>query len=375
MATLSYLTTTHFDFGAVSLLPKELDRLSIRRPFVVTDKGVRGAGVLDHALAAYDASGAVRVFDETPANPTEDAVMDALALYRSGDCDGVIGIGGGSSMDLGKAVALLAGSGGPLARFDPAKGGSRQIDRVVPVIAIPTTAGTGSEVSVGFVINMREGRKMTFASPKLVPQVAICDPELTLGLPALMTAATGMDAITHCIEAILSPVVNPPAEGIALDGLWRAWRHLPRAVADGGDREARWEMMMASTEGALAFVKGLGAVHAMSHAAGRIKDLRLHHGTLNAVTLPAVLRFNAAAAPGKYERIAAAIGLPPQADLADAVLTMNRSIGLPSGLAQMGVSESMIDELAQIAAIDLSSRSNPRPATSADYAGLFRQAL
>ncbi|MBM3620104.1 MAG: iron-containing alcohol dehydrogenase [Alphaproteobacteria bacterium] len=375
MAILSYLTTTHFDFGAIALLTKELERLSIARPFVVTDKGVRGAGVLDRAMSGYSPSDALPVFDETPANPTEDAVMDALALYRSHGCDGVVCVGGGSAMDLGKAVALLAGSGGPLSRFDPAKGGSRLIDQVAPVVAIPTTAGTGSEVSIGFVINMREGRKLTFASPKLVPRVAICDPELTLGLPALLTAATGMDAVTHCIEAILSPVVNPPAEGIALDGLWRAWRHLPRAVADGSDREARWHMMMASTEGALAFVKGLGAVHAMSHAAGRLQTPRLHHGTLNAVTLPAVLRFNADTSREKFERIAMAIGLAPRADLAEAVTMMNRSIGLPAGLAEMGVSAEMIDGLAEFATRDLASRTNPRPVTRADYTELFHQAL
>lgn len=375
MAMLSYLTTTHFDFGASSSLPRELDRLSVLRPLVVTDKGVRTAGVLDLALLAYNESGALPVFDETPANPTEDAVMDALALYQSRECDGVICVGGGSAMDLGKAVALLAGSGGPLSRFDPAKGGSRLIERVAPVVAMPTTAGTGSEVSIGFVINMRAGRKMTFASPKLIPAVAICDPDLTVGLPALLTAATGMDAVTHCIEAILSPVVNPPAEGIALDGLWRAWRNLARAVADGSDREARWHMMMASTEGALAFVKGLGAVHAMSHAAGRIRALRLHHGTLNAVTLPAVLRFNAATSPEKYERIATAIGLPPRADLSDAILRMNQAIGLPGGLAAMGVSSAMIDDLSEFAVTDLANRTNPRPVTRSDYAGLFHQAL
>lgn len=375
MATLNYLTTTQFDFGAVALLPKELKRLGMSRPLIVTDPGVVAAGVLDQALEALPDRAALPRFDATPANPTEDAVSVALALYEAEKCDGVVGVGGGSPMDLGKAVALLAGSGGPLDRFDPAQGGARLVDRVAPVVAVPTTAGTGSEVSVGFVIVMRDGQKKTFASPKLVPLLAICDPALTLGLPAPLTAATGMDAITHCIEAVLSPVVNPPAEGVGLDGLWRAWRHLQTAVNDGSDRDARWQMMMASTEGAMAFVKGLGAVHAMSHAAGRLPEPRLHHGTLNAVILPTVLRFNVDAAPEKYARLAAAMGLPANADLADAVAGMNAALGLPAGLSEMGVRADMIEDLAARAAIDLSARTNPRPATEVDYANLFRQAM
>lgn len=375
MAILSYLTTTHFDFGACALLPKELARLKVTRPLIVTDAGVRSAGVLDRALAALPDGIPRTIFDGTPGNPTEAAVRAASALYREADCDGVVAVGGGSSMDLGKAVALLAGSGGPLDRFDPMQGGAKHIEAVAPVLAIPTTAGTGSEVSVGFVIIMDDGRKATFASPKCIPAVAICDPELTLGLPPLLTAATGMDAITHCIEAILSPVVNPPAEGVAYDGLWRGWRHIRRAVADGSDREARWQMMMASTEGALGFVKGLGAVHAMSHAAGRLPDLKLHHGTLNAVILPAILRYNAGTSPEKYARMAAAIDLPPSADLADAVAELNLALGLPANLSSMGLHAGLVEDLAAYAARDLSARTNPRPAERADYAALFTQAL
>lgn len=239
MAILNYLTTTHFDFGAIRMLPKELERLGIHRPLIATDRGVRAAGLLDTVLGVIPGASSIPIFDDTPGNPTEVAALAAFDLYRSNECDGVIGLGGGSSMDLGKAVALLAGSGGSLDRYDPLTGGARRIDRVAPVIAIPTTSGTGSEVSVGFVIVMQDGRKLTFASPKMIPSVAICDPELTLGLPAALTAATGMDAVTHCIEAILSPVVNPPAEGIGYDGLRRAWRHIERAVHDGSDREAR----------------------------------------------------------------------------------------------------------------------------------------
>ena len=375
MAILSYLTTTHFDFGAIRILPKELERLGIGRPLIATDRGVRAAGLLDAVLAVVPGGRDIPVFDDTPGNPTEAAVLAAFDLYRSNDCDGVIGLGGGSSMDLGKAVALLAGSGGSLDRYDPLTGGARRIDRVAPVVAIPTTSGTGSEVSVGFVIVMKDGRKLTFASPKMIPSVAICDPELTLGLPAVLTAATGMDAVTHCIEAILSPVVNPPAEGIGYDGLRRAWRHIETAVHDGGDREARWNMMMASTEGAMAFVKGLGAVHSMSHAAGRLPGLKLHHGTLNAVILPTILRFNASTAPDKYARMAEAMDLSAGADLAEAVLARNASIGLPQGLRAMGVTEEMIPDLVPHAVADLSSRTTPRAVDAEIYRDLFRATL
>lgn len=215
MATLTYLTTTHFDFGAVQQLPSELRKAGITKPFIATDAGVRAVGLVEKVTRALDADVPLSLFDETPGNPTEAAVAKAFAQYTADGCDGIIAIGGGSSMDLGKAVALLAGSGGPLAQFDPLAGGAKLIKSVAPLIAVPTTAGTGSEVSVGFVIIMNDGRKLTYASPLLIPKAALCDPELTLGLPKALTAATGMDAITHCIEAFLAPTVNPPADAVA----------------------------------------------------------------------------------------------------------------------------------------------------------------
>ena len=375
MATLTYLTTTHFDFGSIQNLNTELGKAGITRVFIATDAGVRAAGLVDKVTDALEDDLPISIFDETPGNPTEAAVTKAFEQYTADGCDGVLAIGGGSAMDLGKAVALLAGSGGPLAQYDPLAGGSQLVKAVAPLLAVPTTAGTGSEVSVGFVIIMDDGRKLTFASPLFIPKAAICDPELTLGLPGTMTAATGMDAITHCIEAFLTPGINPPADGVALDGLWRGWRHLPEAVKNGQDREARWQMMMCSTEGALSFIKGLGAVHAMSHAAGRIARLNLHHGTLNAVFLPAVLRFNAPECGDKYERLRLAIGLAPGADLADAVAAMNADIGLPAGLGAMGVEEDDIPELIAYAQKDLSARTNPRQASADDYEMMIRQSL
>jgi 4-hydroxybutyrate dehydrogenase len=376
MPVLTYLTTTHFDFGAIKVLPNELRRHGVSRPLFVTDAGVRAAGLLDRVLAAAPDHAAAPVFDGTPGNPTEAATLAALALYREGGCDGVVCLGGGSSMDLGKAVALLAVSGEPLAQYDPLQGGGKKVRGIAPVICVPTTAGTGSEVSVGFVIILNDGRKLTFASPQFIPRTAICDPELTLGLPPLMTAATGMDAITHCIEAVLAPTVNPPADGIGLDGLRRGWRAIEAAVAHGAtDRQARWDMMMASTEGALAFVKGLGAVHAMSHAVGRRHDLRAHHGTLNALILPAVLRFNESVCAEKYPRLRQAMDLDAGADLAEAIAARNAAIGLPPGLAALGVTAEMIPDLVPHALADLAHFGNPRKASADDYARLFHESL
>lgn len=375
MPVLSFLTTTHFDHGAISQLQKTLDRKNIKRPLIATDKGIVAAGILDTVVEAMDKGAVAPVFDDTPGNPTERAVMAALKVYEAESCDGVIALGGGSAMDLGKTVALLAGSGGPLSQFDPLRGGNKLVKKLAPVIAVPTTSGTGSEVSLGMVIIMEDGRKLTFGNPKFIPAAAICDPDLTLGLPPLLTAATGMDAITHCIEAFLTPTVNPPADGVGLDGLWRGWRNLARAVKDGADKEARWQMMMASTEGAHAFIMGLGAVHAMSHAIGRREDLRLHHGTLNAVILPVVLRFNEQACEDKYDRLRATMGLAAGADIAVAIEELNADIGLPSGLGAMGVSEDMIDDFVPHALADLAHRTNPREVSADDYAALFREAM
>lgn len=375
MPMLTFQNPVRFDFGAIKKLPEALNRQGINRPFLVTDRGLRDSGLLDQITAVLEDKSVATIYDGTPGNPTEEAVDEALESYQSNECDGVVCIGGGSPMDLGKAVALLAVSGGPLAQYDPLAGGNKLVKGIAPLIAIPTTAGTGSEASVGFVISMSDGRKLTYANPLFLPKLAICDPELTLGLPPMLTAATGMDAITHCIEAVLASPVNPPADGIGLDGLWRGWQHIQRAVEDGSDRTARWEMMMASTEGALAFVKGLGAVHSMSHAAGRLKDLRLHHGTLNAVILPTILRFNEDACSDKYLRLRQAMGLPADADLAKAIEELNANLGLPKGLGEMGLTEDLIDDMVPHAVNDLATMTNPKPVTAEDYAELYRIAM
>ena len=375
MATLSFFNTCFFDFGAVGRLPKAMTALGISKPLLVTDQGIRHAGIADRILDHLGDRSQVEIFDETPGNPTEAAVMAATRQCRDSACDGIVAVGGGSPIDLAKAASLMALSDRPLADYAGVSRG--KVKQVLPMIAVPTTAGTGSEVSVGMIIIVQDGRKLTFVADEFIPDIAICDPDLTSGLPAGLTAATGMDAVTHCIEAVLSPVVNPPAEAIGLDGLERAiaGQALERAVADGADREARWNMMMASTEGAYAFVKGLGAVHAMSHACGALPGLHLHHGTLNAVLLPAVLRFNADGSAEKLQRIGRAMGLAAADSLADFIRLLNARLGLPANLAAMGVTGNHIEGLAEAAAQDMATQTNPRPVSRSDYELLFSEAL
>ena len=374
MAFIQYITQIHLDFGAISKLREECERTGMRKPLIVTDAGVRAAGVLDRALAALG-DHPCAVFDQTPSNPTEAAVRAAVALLKKEGCDGLIGVGGGSSLDLAKGVCIAATHEGPLKTYATIEGGSPRItERVLPFIAVPTTAGTGSEVARGAIVIVDDGRKLGFHSWFLVPKTAICDPELTLGLPPMLTAATGMDAIAHCMETFMAPAVNPPADGIGLDGLARGWGHIARATANGGDREARWNMMSASMQGALAFQKGLGCVHSLSHSLGGVNP-RLHHGTLNALFLPAVVRFNAAAPSiqneQRLQRMAQAMGLgacDAGGDaIADAIRAMNARLGLPAGLGALGVTAELFERVIDGAMADHCHKTNPRIATRDEY--------
>ncbi len=377
MATLGFLTTTLFDHGAIRQLPDVLRLHGISRPLLCTDRGLVAIGLVDQVEAVVSNEISVVRFADTPENPTEAAVLAAAEMYRQEGCDGLLALGGGSSMDLAKAVALKVTHHGDLLQYTAGLGGIEKIGPVAPLIAVPTTAGTGSEVSSGSVVIMSNGEKLILASRHLIPRTAVCDPELTFGLPPLLTAATGMDAVTHCIEAVLSPQVNPPAEAVGLDGLRRALGHghLLGAVQDGRDPDARWNMMMASTEGAMAFSKGLGSVHAMSHACGALPGLRLHHGTLNAVFLPTVLRFNTDHVGDKYARIREAACLAADVDLADHIEALNARLGLPPNLAAMGVGDEQIPLLAERSARDVCTFTNPRPATADDYQRLLTAAL
>jgi 4-hydroxybutyrate dehydrogenase len=246
------------------------------------------------------------------------------------------------------------------------------------LIAVPTTSGTGSEVARGAIIIVDDHRKLGFHSWHLVPKTAICDPELTLGLPSKLTAATGMDAIAHCMETFMAPAFNPPADGIALDGLERGWSHIERATRDGSDREARLNLMSASMQGAMAFQKGLGCVHSLSHSLGGV-DPRLHHGTLNAMFLPAVVRFNAQAPSvqkdRRLDRMAHAMGLRAGSEIPDAIRDMNARLGLPSGLAAMGVERGMFDKIIDGAMADHCHKTNPREASREDYVRMLEESM
>ena len=374
MARILYLTQIDIDHGVVRLLPGECERTGMKRPLIVTDAGVRAAGVLQQAL---DALGDVphAVFDGTPSNPTEAAIRAAATVYLREGCDGLVAVGGGSSIDLAKGLAIAVTHPGPLATYATIEGGSPKIsDRVPPLIAVPTTAGTGSEVARGAIVIVDDGRKLGFHSWHLMPKAALLDPELTIGLPPMLTAATGMDAIAHCMETFMAPAVNPPADGIAHDGLVRGWGHIERATRNGADRDARWQMMSASMQGAMAFQKGLGCVHSLSHSLGGVNP-RLHHGTLNAVFLPAVVLFNAPApsmqADSRLQRLAQGLGLPgcdsAGTEIAEALKAMNQRLGLPGGLRAMGVTEDLYERVIDGAMADHCHKTNPRIATREDY--------
>lgn len=378
MSQILYVTNILIDFGALSQLKAECERVGIARPLIVTDAGVKAAGLLDKALAALP-GWPVAVFDQTPSNPTESAVRAAVEVYRREACDGLIALGGGSSIDCAKGLAIAATHEGPLKTYATIEGGSPKItERVPPLIAVPTTAGTGSEVARGAIVIVDDGRKLGFHSWHLVPRTALLDPELTLGLPPMLTAATGMDAIAHCMETFMAPAFNPPADGIGLDGLRRGWAHIERATNDGQDREARLNMMSASMQGAMAFQKGLGCVHSLSHSLGGV-DPRLHHGTLNAMFLPAVIRFNAEAESmqkdQRLQRMAHAMGLQSGSDIPEAIKDMNARLGLPTGLAAMGVTPDVFDRVIQGALADHCHKTNPRIATADEYRGMLAAAM
>ncbi len=378
MSSIFYVTQIQIDFGALALLKAECERVGISRPLIVTDAGVKAVGILDKALAALPGV-QVAVFDQTPSNPTEAAVRAAAAVYKQNGCDGLIALGGGSSIDCAKGVSIAVSHEGPLKTYATIEGGSPKItDRVAPLIAVPTTAGTGSEVARGAILIVDDGRKLGFHSWFIVPKAAICDPELTLGLPPVLTAATGMDAIAHCMETFMAAPFNPPADGIALDGLARGWAHIERATTHGQDREARLNMMSASMQGAMAFQKGLGCVHSLSHSLGGVNP-RLHHGTLNAMFLPAVVNFNAAAETvqkdHRLHRMAQAMGLQSGSDIPEAIKDMNARLGLPTGLAAMGVNEGLFDQVIAGALADHCHKTNPRIASAEEYRDMLRTSL
>ncbi len=382
LTVMSWPTRVVLGPGALARLPAELERLGVRRPLVVTDRGVVKAGLAGrvHALLAGAGLRFAR-FEDVQANPTDRDATDGLAAYRAGDCDGLVAIGGGSSLDAAKLVQVLTTHPPPLSRYDDATGGDRFVnDDMPPLVAIPTTAGTGSEVGRSGVATLPDtGRKTVIFSPFLMPRVALCDPELTLGLPPALTAWTGMDAFTHGLEAYVASGFHPLADAVALDAIRRVARALPAALRDGKDVAARTDMMIAAMEGAMAFQKGLGASHALAHALTPISGV--HHGLANAIVLPAVVEWNRAAAAPRLARVAVAMGEPDQGGdealstrAVERVRGLAREVGIPERLRDVGVNEDDLPRVAHKAFEDASHRTNPRPCTVADLLALARAA-
>ncbi len=373
LAIFTFPNRILFGEGARRELAGELTRLGVTRPLVVSDRGLVELGLVDQVAGGL--RGAV-VFDGVQPNPTEADCLEGLLRYRERGCNGLVGLGGGSPIDASKGIRLLATHPGRLADYDLTTGGSARITaNLPPLIAVPTTAGTGSEAGRGALIQLPEtGRKTIVLSPHLLPNVAICDPELTYGLPPVLTAGTGMDALTHAIESYLSSTYHPICDGIALEGLRQVARGLEVCVRDGTQREARRSLMMGALLGGISFHKGLGVVHSLSHALGG--EGRAHHGTLNAILLPHALRFNREAAEPRLAELAATLGLGRSGDGPGHFITLIElllsRLPLPPRLGQVeGLERSRIGHYAALAMSDHCHRTNPRACDEQDMARLL----
>ena len=368
---ITYLNDVYFGRGAAALVPELLARYGVARPLLVTDENLAAIG-----LSARLGLGPHAVYAGTETNPGEASLRACVARYRDAGCDGIVAFGGGASLDLAKLAAMMTVHEPPLEQYAiPAGGRSARIKAPPPpLVAVPTTAGSGSEVGRAALLRLDSGRKRGFLSPLLLPRAAVCDPELTLSVPPRLTAATGMDAISHCVEAYLSTRVNAVADAIALEGLARGWRAIRRAVADGADLEAREQMMHCALMGGLAFQKSLGAVHSLSHPLGALGDARLHHGTLNALFLAPVLRFNYEACRPRLGALACAIGLSAAGEVADAFERLVEALGLPRRLRELGVPREALAALAPQAVEDHCSATNPRALGEREARQLYEEA-
>ncbi len=374
VANWSYPTAVKLGGGRIKELADACKSLGMRKPLLVTDRGLASMAITQNALDILDAAGLGRaIFADVDPNPNEKNLEAGVKAFRDGGHDGVVAFGGGSSLDLGKAVAFMVGQTRPVWDFeDIGDWWTRaKTDGIAPIVAVPTTAGTGSEVGRASVITNSETHvKKIIFHPKFLPGVVIADPELTVGMPKVITAGTGMDAFAHCLEAYCSPFYHPMSQGIALEGMRLVKEFLPRAYGDGTDIEARTNMMAAAAMGAVAFQKGLGAIHALSHPIGAIYNT--HHGMTNAVVMPPVLRFNRPAIEEKIERASAYLGIAGGFDgFYDYVLSLRSQLGVPENLTAMGIKQDRIDELAAMAIEDPSCGGNPVPMTLENTRQLF----
>ncbi|ADE85125.1 iron-containing alcohol dehydrogenase [Rhodobacter capsulatus] len=372
----NYPTPIKFGCGRIAELADHCKAVGITKPLLVTDKALASLPITRQALDVMDKGGLGRaVFSDVDPNPNEGNMAAGIAVYKAGGHDGVICFGGGSALDLGKMIALMADQRPDLSVWD-----LEDVDdwytradatKIAPIVAVPTTAGTGSEVGrAGVLTNSVTHKKKIIFHPKLMPAVTICDPELTVGMPAFITAGTGMDALAHCLEAYCSPFYHPMSQGIALEGMRLVFENLPKVYKDPQDIEARAHMMSAAAMGAVAFQKGLGAIHSLSHPVGAVYGT--HHGTTNACVMPMVLDYNRAAIEERIEKAAAYIGIPGGFDgFRAAVVALNASLKIPETLTKMGVKPEDLDMLTEMALEDPSCGGNPTPMTRENTRALF----
>jgi alcohol dehydrogenase class IV len=371
----SYPTSIRFGVGRIAELPDACKQLGFKHPLLVTDPGLAKLPMTQEAIARNEAAGIpTGLFADIKGNPVSKNVEDGLKIFREGGYDGIIAFGGGSALDAAKTIAFMAGQKRPMWDFEDVGDNWTRADPkgIVATIAVPTTSGTGSEVGRASVItNEATHVKKIIFHPKMLPSIVISDPALTVGLPAHVTAATGMDALAHCLEAYCAPGFHPMADGIAVEGMRLVKEALPSAVKDGKNLVARARMMAAASMGATAFQKGLGAIHALSHPIGAVYDA--HHGLTNAVVMPYVLEFNREAIEAKMARLAAWLGLPDPSfkGVMAWVLALRKEIGIPHTLKDLGVGTDRLDELSVMAAADPSAGGNPIPIGAPELKQMF----
>ncbi|MCR6499987.1 iron-containing alcohol dehydrogenase [Shinella sp. CPCC 101442] len=361
-ANWSYPTAIKFGAGRIKELADHCKAVGMKKPLLVTDRGLSTMPITQGALDILAAAGLGRaMFADVDPNPNDKNLEAGVKAYKDGGHDGVVAFGGGSGLDLGKAIAFMAGQTRPVWDFEDVGDWWTRAnsDGIAPIVAVPTTAGTGSEVGRASVItNSETHTKKVIFHPKFLPSVTICDPELTVGMPKVITAGTGMDAFAHCLEAYCSPFYHPMSQGIALEGMRLVKEYLPRAYKDGTDIEARAHMMSAAAMGAVAFQKGLGAIHSLSHPVGAIYNT--HHGMTNAVVMPPVLTFNRSAIEAKITSAAAYLGIAGGFDgFFDYVLRLREELGVPEKLSALGVGTDRIDEMSEMAIVDPTAGGNP----------------
>ncbi|MBT5265676.1 MAG: iron-containing alcohol dehydrogenase [Rhodospirillaceae bacterium] len=375
----SYPTAIRFGPGRIRELAEACQALGMKNPLLVTDRALADLDIVARAVSVCTEAGlGCAVYSDVQGNPVASNVEDGITAYRAGGHDGVIAFGGGSGMDTGKAIALMVGQSRPMWDFEDREDWwtRANADGIAPIVGVPTTSGTGSEVGRASVItDERDHTKKIIFHPRMLPSIVIADPELSVGLPAPVTAAVGMDALSHNLEAFCSPLYHPMADGIALQGMKLVHDWLPTAVADGNNIEARAHMMVASSMGATSFQKGLGAMHSLSHPCSAI--LGSHHGLTNAVVMPYVLEFNRSAIEGRMADLARYLDLPnPSFDsVMTWVLDLRKSTDIPHTLADIGMEEQYVEKFAAMAEVDPPSATNPIPVTAENLAGLYRDCM